>query len=168
MLKALKRLEAKLPKNLTLIVGGGGALVLSNLFPLATSDIDAIPKGMTTEEVGDLVKEVSIELQLPGDWLNPWFASFTHVLPQDFANRLHTVYQGSRLLVQTLGLEDLLIMKCYAHRTKDVPHARALIRKGADTSFVSQHIENLKTKKIPQSIEALDFLDEILDLEDGG
>lgn len=50
---------------------------------MATEDIDAVPKGITADELGDLVK-VALKLNLAGDWLNPWFASFTHVLPSDF------------------------------------------------------------------------------------
>jgi hypothetical protein len=46
MLKALLALDRKLNKKVTLIVGGGGAMILAHEFPLATSDIDAIPKGM--------------------------------------------------------------------------------------------------------------------------
>lgn len=167
MLSALKALEKKLPKKLNLIVGGGGALLLTDIFPLTTTDIDAIPQGMSLEDVNVLVKEVALELSIPGDWLNPWFSSFTHVLPDDFRDRLVEVYKGTNLTVDALGANDLLIMKCYAHRQKDIPHARALIRKGANTDFAADRILYLKSKKIPQSDQALDFLDEVIELENG-
>lgn len=167
MLAALKRLDEKLNKKLKLIVGGGGALLLADIFPLATTDIDAIPQGMELEEVNALVKEIALEMSIPGDWLNPWFSSFTHVLPDDFRDRLINVYKGKFLVVDVLGCNDLLIMKCYAHRKKDISHARALIRKGADVDFAADRILFLKEKKIPQSEAALDFLDEIIALEEG-
>lgn len=167
MLKALMALEKKLPKKLNLIVGGGGALLLTDIFPLTTTDIDAIPQGMSLDEVGTLVKEVALELSIPGDWLNPWFSSFTHVLPDDFRDRLVSVYKGPSLTVDALGCDDILIMKCYAHREKDVSHARALIRKGANIDSVADRILYLKKKKIPQSDAALNFLEEIIELEDG-
>jgi hypothetical protein len=165
MLKALKLLETKLPRTLTLIVGGGGAMLLGHEFPLATTDIDAVPKGMTDIEVGELVKVVAIELGIPGDWLNPWYSSFTHVLPMDYESRLVLVYQGPQMKVQALGADDILLMKCFAHRKKDIPHARALVRKGADSNRVALRIEELALKKLPGTREALDFLDEILELE---
>jgi hypothetical protein len=67
--------------------------------------------------------------------------------------------------VQALGADDILLMKCFAHRKKDIPHARALVRKGADSNRVALRIEELALKKLPGTREALDFLDEILELE---
>lgn len=166
MLKALRRLEQLLPHQITLIIGGGGALLLTDQFPLATADIDAVPKGIGTDELGDYVKQVAMELAIPGDWLNPYFSSFTHVLPQDFETRLIEIFVGVKLKVRALGKEDLLIMKCFAHRQKDIPHARALIRNGANSQFVSDHIEGLKKHKVQGIQAALDFLDDILESED--
>ena len=57
-------------------------------------------------------------------------------------------------------------MKCFAQRKKDIAHARALIRDGADVELVFDQIEKLANKKIPKSKEAFDFLEEIIDLEE--
>jgi len=167
MLKALESLDSLLPKSVSLLIGGGGAMVLAYQFPLVTADIDAIAKGMDQEELAPMIWQVSQKLNLPVDWLNPWFSSFTLTLPADFRSRVQTVYQGRLLKVEALGKEDLLVMKCFAHRSKDIPHARALVRQGANTEFVMDHIESLRPKKLPHTQEALDFLDEILDMEDG-
>lgn len=161
-LAAIKALDQLLPKSVTLIAGGGGAMILAHGFSLATS-VDAVPKAIGPEEIDPFVKEVAKKLGLPGDWLNPYFSTFTHTLPADYGDRLIQVYQGPNLTVQALGREDLLIMKCYAGRDKDIAHARALIQNGADISFVEKHIETLKKKKIPGSSDALDFLDELTD-----
>ncbi len=166
MLDALKRLSQLLPIPTTLIVGGGGAMLLAHDFPLATADIDAIPRGITVEELDVYVKKIATEKDLPGDWLNPYFSSFTHVLPDDFETRTISVFEGGKLTVKSLGKEDLLIMKCFAHRRKDIPHARALIRKKADLKIVSKQIEKLETNKTPGTAEAFDFLDEVIALEE--
>jgi len=166
MIQALTKLDDKLTQRCSLLIGGGGALLLSDYFPLATADLDAFPKGIMADELGLLVKQVALELNLPGDWLNPYFASFTHVLPHDFESRLNNVFSGEMLIANALGKEDLLIMKCFAHRQKDIPHARALVKKGADLNIVEkqmQYLSQLKTKGIR---EALEFLDQILELED--
>lgn len=165
MRQALGALDLLLPKSVSLLIGGGGAMVLAYQFPLVTTDIDAIPKGMDQDELAPLIWKVAQELQLPNDWLNPWFSSFTLTLPADYRSRLQIVYQGAQLKVEALGKEDLLVMKCFAHRAKDIPHARALVRQGADTEFVMEHIENLRPKKLPHTQEALEFLDQILDME---
>ncbi len=46
MRDALSRLDDLLKQPVTLIMGGGGAMILAHDFPLATTDIDAVPKGM--------------------------------------------------------------------------------------------------------------------------
>ena len=166
MLRSLAALDQKLPRPLTLIIGGGGAMLLAHSFPLATADIDAVPKGLSSDELAPLIAEVSVELGLPGDWLNQWYSTFTFVLPADYGDRLIEVFRGSHLLARALGADDLLLMKCFAHRRKDVPHARALVRQGARTDFVYERIEELAAQKIPGTEAAADFLEEILDLED--
>lgn len=165
MKQALERLSEKLSRPVQLIVGGGGAMILAHHFPLVTTDIDGIPAaGMSVEELDSLVKQVAIELQIPSDWLNPYYVTFTHVLPQDYGSRLKTVFEFPHLKVQALSKEDLLIMKCFAGRMKDRPHAKALLQGGADTKFVEKHIEYLMKRNIPGASQALDFLDEVSDL----
>jgi hypothetical protein len=165
MRTALKALDALLDRDLTLIVGGGGAMLLAYGFPLATADIDAVPRGIPGDELAPLIEKVARELGLPHDWLNPWYSSFTYVLPADFEERLMEVFRGSHLSAQALGKEDLLLMKCFAHRQKDVAHARALVRAGADADKVFDRIEELRKRKIPGTEPALDFLEDILDQE---
>lgn len=54
-------------------------------------------------------------------------------------------------------------MKCFAHRPKDISHTKALLRLGLDLKKVEDHIEFLKSKRIPEAQKALDFLDENLE-----
>ena len=164
MEKALKALDQKLKSPVRLIIGGGGAMILAHHFPLATTDIDGIPGvGMTAEELDPLIKEVAVELEIQKDWLNPYYVTFTHVLPSDYSCRLKQVFQFSQLTVEALSKDDLLVMKCFAGRFKDQPHVRALVKSGASIKFVERHIEFLKSKGIPGAEKALDFLDEVLD-----
>jgi hypothetical protein len=166
MQKALQALDHYLPHAVELVAGGGGAMVMAYAFPIATSDIDAIPKGMDFDEINKLVKQVAEDLQLPTDWLNPYYYSFAHVLPSSYGERLINVYQGKFLKVLALGKEDLLIMKCFAHRTKDIGHTKALLKAGANIDFVENHIQSLLKKRIKGSQEALDFLFDICDQMD--
>lgn len=161
MQEALKLLNKKLTTHVTLILGGGGAMVLAHQFPLATMDLDAAPVGEDFSILDPLVKEIAKELNLPGDWLNPYFSTFSHTLPDDFKSRLIEVFHGKNLSAKALGKEEMLILKCFAHRQKDIPHAKALVKLQADIKFVEKHIESLKKKRIPGSDEALDFLDDV-------
>lgn len=163
MRAALERLNEKLHLPIQLIIGGGGAMVLAHHFPLVTSDIDGIPKGVDVIELDPLIKEVGKELEISPDWLNPYFSTFTHVLPHDYGNRLEKVLSLKNLEVLALSKEDLLIMKCFAGRQKDVPHAKALIKKGINLQLVENQLEYLKKRNIPGTEKALDFLDDVLD-----
>ncbi|MEO5970190.1 MAG: DUF6036 family nucleotidyltransferase, partial [Bdellovibrionia bacterium] len=125
---ALTCLDKKLNHPVRLIVGGGAAMILAHHFPLATTDIDGIPgAGSTAEELDPFIKQVAIELNIAKDWLNPYYVTFTHVLPPDYSSRLVSVFAFSHLNVLALSKDDLLIMKCFAGRFKDQPHARALL-----------------------------------------
>jgi len=165
MREALNRLDELLPHPVRMIIGGGGAMLLAYDFPLATADIDAVTKGLSTDEMKPFIETVARELSIPSDWINPWFSSFTHVLPADYESRLVEVFAGQKLKVSALGKEDLLLMKCFAHRQKDIAHARALVRAGANIDFVYDRIEELAQRKIPGARDAADFLDEIIDME---
>ncbi len=173
MKKALKTLDDKLSAQgfhqVKLLIGGGGALALAHHIPLHTSDIDAIPFKSAIEafQLDPLIKETGRELGISPDWLNPYFSTFFISLPHDYGDRLITVYQGNSLRALALSATDLLIMKCFAAREKDLLHAKLLIKKGADVDFTEEHIENLRERGIPGAQEALDFLLEAEELAGG-
>ena len=163
MRKALSHLAKELTSPVQLIVGGGGAMMLAYHFTLATTDIDGIPKGIELQVLDRHVKKVAHDLQISTDWLNPYFSTFTHVLPGDYGQRLVNVFTEGSLEVLAISKDDLLIMKCFAARQKDVAHSKALIQAGARVEFVESHIETLKEKRIPGAEKALDFLDDVLE-----
>lgn len=165
MIQALKLLDKKIGKPAKLLLGGGGAMVLAYHFPVATQDLDAIffQSEIKEADVSEDIQGVAKELNLPKDWLNPYFSTFLFSLPPDYHTRLIEAFKGKYLIVYALGITDLLILKCFAGREKDIGHARALIKKGADTDLVEKHIRNLLEKRIPKSQEALDFLFDLLD-----
>ena len=161
MEKAFAALDRRLPKDLTLILGGGGCMILAHGYPLATIDVDALPLQASFEEIDPFVKEVAVELGLSADWLNPYFSSFTYVLPHDYQARLVEVFSGRRLTVRGLGKVEMLIMKCFAHRPKDLGHARALMKGGVDVKLVEDVIGRHLDKALPGAQDALDFLDQL-------
>ena len=166
VLKALKRLDELSPFSFEMIIGGGVAMLCAYEIPLHTLDVDALLKKITLDQIKKEVAQVAQELNLPPDWINSWFASFTYTLPHDFSTRLQPLFKGDKITAQALGKEDLLILKCCAHRAKDKGHARILIRKGANHSFVMKHLEKLVEKKIiPDTTKSIEFLEDLLDEE---
>jgi len=163
MKTALAALDAKLSSPLTLLIGGGAAMLLAHQIPLSTMDIDGLPtqSGIDPGELDRFVKEVAKELKINAHWLNSYFNTFTYTIPRDYKTRIVGVFKGKHLLVNALGKEDLLIMKCFSGREKDIGHARALILKNVDIDFVDNYIQGLADKNFPGASEALDFLDDV-------
>ena len=163
ILQAFEALDRLLNTKVTLIVGGGTAIMMAHGHALATHDVDAIPKGVDLLELDRLIKAVAKELGIAPDWLNSHYSTFTHTLPDDYSTRLIEIYRGQHLNCQALGALDLLVLKCFAHRQKDVSHAKVLIKRGADLKVVEAHLESLKKRRIPGTGQAIDFLDDVLD-----
>jgi hypothetical protein len=160
-LKAFEALDAELDAPVRLILGGGTAMMLAHGLPVRTADVDAYPRNASLEPLLPAVRRVGRALGLSPDWLNPHFETFAHVLPADHGSRLVPVYAGKHLEVSALGAEDLLVMKCFAGREKDVGHARALLRRHPDLSLVERRLQELAERGLKGAQDALDFFDEL-------
>lgn len=165
MLKALKALDKELPEPLKLLVGGGAAFILAHHIPLSTMDIDGIPfkSRLQSADLDPRIKKVAKALGLPPDWLNTYFATFTYSLPKDYGERLVSILKGKNLEVWALGKEDLLIMKCFAGREKDIPHARLLLKKKLDIKRVEKHLNQCVEENLPNARQAADFFYDLCD-----
>ena len=165
MLKAFGALDERLKKPAEILIGGGAAMILAHQIPLSTMDVDGllVNSEVTPADIDPLVKKVAQELKINPHWFNSYFNTFTYTIPADYETRLISVYKGKNLKVSAFGVEDLLIMKCFAGREKDIGHARALAAKCSNLNFVDDHIHGLSGKGVPGAKEALDFLDDIRD-----
>ncbi len=159
--RAFRALDALLPRPVTLVVGGGTAMMLAYGLPVRTTDVDAYPVSGSLDDLGGEIRGVARAVGLASDWLNPHFETFAHVLPADYGSRLRPIFAGARLQVRALGVEDLLVMKCFAGREKDVGHARALLRRRPDLSLVEARIDELVAKGVRGAADAADFLDDL-------
>ncbi len=168
MRRALALLDARMQQPARLVVGGGAAMVLAYDHPLATQDVDAFAArgGLRVAELDALAKQVAEQLGIEPDWLNAHFETFTGVLADDYATRLRSVYRGRQLQVDALGPEDLLVMKCFAGRDKDRPHARKLLRLAADLGIVDRQLAQLVSRRYPGAQKAADYFDDLRDEAD--
>jgi hypothetical protein len=161
--QAFAALDAGLDRPVTLVVGGGTAMMLAHGLPVRTTDVDAYPTVGHLEEIAPVIRAVAAAHGLAPDWINPHFETFAHVLPADYGTRLQAVFAGAHLKVQALGAEDLLVMKCFAGREKDVGHARALLKRVRDLRLVEDRIQALLEKGVAGAADAADFLDDLLE-----
>ena len=136
-------------------------MMLAYRLPVRTMDVDAYPREGSLDEILPAIRAVAKELGLPPDWINPYFEAFAHVLPADYGARLRPVFEGERLRAMALGVEDLLVMKCFAGREKDVSHARALLKREPDLALVERRLQELAERGVSGAQDALDFFDDV-------
>lgn len=165
MIQAFQKLDRHLGSPTRIIVGGGAALIAAYGVPISTQDVDGVPdrSSMELADFKNEVRAVGRELGISQDWLNDYFSTFLFVLPRDYGDRLVSIYKGKNLEACALGKEDLILMKCFAGREKDIPHVRVLIRKGADLKVVDDRLSELLEKKIPGAEKACDFFGDLCD-----
>jgi hypothetical protein len=112
-----------------ILVCGGAALIMEGFIKGVTKDVDAIG---VVERRGDgavkieefrkrpadlmkLVKEISEDLKLPGNWLNTEASGLVRYgLPEGFMERAVTETFGKCLKVHFAGRLDLIFFKLYA------------------------------------------------------
>ena len=159
MIQALQALDQAVMEPLSILIGGGAAFILAHQIPLSTMDIDGIPykTKLRPADLDPYVKKVAKKLNIPGDWLNSYFATFTYSLPKDYGDRLIPILQGKKITALALGAEDLLIMKCFAGREKDIPHVRLLLKKKLNLKMISKHLHQCLDEKLPNAQKACDF-----------
>ena len=164
-LKALSALDQKLFtakfKNIQMAIGGGGSMMLHHNYDGMTVDIDAVPTNIDFEEIKPYITEVSIELGLSVDWINPFYSTFTHYLPTDASARMKEVFSGQCLTVKSLGAEDILVMKLMAGRNKDRPHIMHLKKQKLNLPIIENRLEELLKIHPAEAQKALDWFDEI-------
>jgi hypothetical protein len=165
MLRALELLDEGASASARLVIGGGAAMTLAYDHPIATQDVDAFAAkgGLRIADLEALARSVAEQLNVAPDWLNAHFETFTAVLPADYGTRLRPVFQGKHLQVDALGPEDLLIMKCFAGRDKDRPHARKLIRLATALDVVDHQIQSLVACRYLGAERAADYFDDLRD-----
>ena len=140
-------------------------MVLAYNHPVATQDVDAFAAkgGLHMGELDALARQVGDQLNVRPDWLNAHFETFAGVLPSDYGTRLRRVYEGQQLTADALGPEDLLVMKCFAGRDKDRPHARKLIKLAKDLEVVERQLTDLALRRYPGAAKAADYFDDLRD-----
>lgn len=165
MRRALELLDQRASADARLVIGGGAAMILAYNHPIATQDVDAFAAkgGLRVADLDAMARLVADDLDIEPGWLNAHFETFTVVLPADYATRLRLVFSGKHLRIEALGPEDLLIMKCFAGRDKDLPHARKLIRLAGDLNVVDRQLDYLVSRNYPGAERAVDFFDDLRD-----
>lgn len=165
LLKALKNLDHKLVEHqveLMAVIGGGGAMILAHGYPGSTKDVDAVVD-KDFDVIKPFIEEISKEMKLEYDWFNPYFDRFTSYLPLDAKSRYEKVFTGQNLIVNSLGSEDILIMKLMAGREKDIKHIKHLLALKPNLNLIEDQLHKLQSIFPKIANEALERFYEFTD-----
>ncbi|PWU14096.1 MAG: hypothetical protein C5B49_13755 [Bdellovibrio sp.] len=145
-----------------LLAGGGGALIGAYKYQEATADFDALVLQGNLSDFAPEIAAVAKKLDLPADWLNPYFSTFTIYLPKDYRSRCVKIYQGENLLVEALGSQDLLVMKLMAGRSKDHSHILFLAKQAVNFAAIEDRLIELEKLFPKEAGRALELFDDLL------
>src|ERR1041385_9230536 len=144
ILQALGEVGRELRADVSILVVGGGAGVLTRQLPevWTTSDVDAVEfrPPNEIEEVLRAAAVVTRKLSLPANWLNSEAGLYLHDLPEDWETRRVFIGDFGRLHVWALGRLDLIATKFYAHRPIDRLHLTTMKVTTAELQFVRSYL----------------------------
>jgi hypothetical protein len=157
---ALAALGQRAPSPVTLVLGGSAALILADALQRPTDDGDIVTSEPGLDQLQPLIRDVANAEQLPPGWLNGSIQSYTYILPRGYTSRLVTLPPFGRLRVSLLSRRDILLMKVYGMRARDVEDIRALKPTAEELAFVGGEITRIAAKEPEKGRDMRAFLDE--------
>lgn len=144
----------------SIVLGGSAALILGEELRRPTDDGDVVMSEPGLGELQALIRDVADSEGLPVGWLNGSIQSYTYILPKDFKDRLVPLPPFGRVRVSLLGRRDVILMKVYAMRARDVEDLHAIRPTVDDLAFVRKLIPSIGDKEPEKARDMLAFLDE--------
>ena len=157
---ALTALGRHTSDPVSLVLGGSAALILSKALWRPTDDGDVVTSEPDLGKLQPAIREVANDEQLPPGWLNGSIQSYTYVLPTDYAERLMALPPFGRLRVWLLGRSDVILMKVYGLRPRDVDDLRAIEPTKEELAFVRSQVPRIEAKEPDKASAMQSFLDE--------
>lgn len=140
---ALAALGAACREDTTVLLGGSAALILTNVLRRATNDGDVIASRPDLGRLQAAIRTVAQDRGLPDGWLNGSVQSYIDVLPLDYEARIKSLRRFGRLSVSLLGRRDVIVMKFYSGRPKDLLDLEQIAPTAAELAFVAREVPRL-------------------------
>ncbi|HSY82481.1 MAG TPA: DUF6036 family nucleotidyltransferase [Gemmatimonadaceae bacterium] len=140
---ALAALGTACREDTTILLGGSAALILTNALERGTNDGDVIASHPDLGHLQAAIRAVARELGLPDGWLNGSVQSYVEVLPPDYETRVKTLRPFGRLSVSLLGRRDVIVMKFFSGRPKDLRDLEQIAPTAAELAFIARELPRL-------------------------
>jgi len=126
------------------LIGGAGALILGGELNRATMDCDVLLSHPDMGQLQGYIRTVAERCGLPSGWLNGSAQTYAEILPPDYESRLHSLPPFGRLQVMVLHRQDVLVMKLYAGRPRDLADITALAPTDREIQFAHGQLARLR------------------------
>jgi hypothetical protein len=157
---ALNALGERLRTRTDIVVGGAGALILTGELPRATSDFDVLYSDPDMGQLQEDIRAVADRLNLTPGWLNGSIQSYLDVLPPDYQTRLRTLPTRGKLHIALLHRQDIIVMKLFAGRPRDLNDVAILQPTLEELAFVRHELPRLQLIDPTRSLRIQSFLDQ--------
>ena len=157
---ALEALGRRARDPVSLVLGGSAALILHDQLRRPTNDGDVVASEPGLGELQKIIRDVADIRGLPPGWLNGSIQSYTHVLPRDYRARLIRLPAFGRLSVALLHRQDVVLMKVYGQRPRDIDDLNTLQPTREELAFVRAHIPRIAAREADKARDMTALLDE--------
>jgi len=141
--EAFAALGDRLQTPVCVTIGGAGALILSGDLHRATADCDVLRSLPDIGQVLGDIRAVATRCGLPSGWLNGSAQSYAEILPPDYETRLRSLPAVGHLQVMVIHRQDMLVMKLYAGRPRDLADVEILAPTSAELAFARSQLPRL-------------------------
>lgn len=145
---ALHAFARTLREPVELVLGGSAALVLAGELHRQTADSDVVQSVPDLGQLQEQIRATETSEHLPPGWLNGSIQSYVHVLPPDFRTRcvaLPPFVAPKRLRVLLVSRRDVIVMKVYAQRARDLDDLEALRPTVDEWALVDAQVPRIAT-----------------------
>ncbi len=156
----LAALGRRARRPVSLVLGGSAALILGDELRRLTDDGDVVASEPELGDLQILIRDVAEREGLPAGWLNGSIQSYTYILPADYRDRLVSLAPLGHLRVRLLHRRDVILMKVYGMRPRDVDDLRAIHPTIEELRFVRAQLETIGAKEPEKERDMSAFLDE--------
>ncbi len=148
------------------VIGGAGALILSNDLQRATLDCDVLVSQPDMGQLQDVIREVAERLGLVGGWLYGSAQAFADILPPGYEARLNSLPPFGRLQVMVVHRKDVIVMKLFAGRPRDLIDVKSLSPTLAEINFARDQLPRLRVIDFARATRMGKVLDEFTHARD--
>jgi hypothetical protein len=159
--EAFAALGGQLREPTQLLIGGAGALILRGELQRATTDCDVLRSRPDIGRLQSAIHAVAVRCGLVGGWLNGSAQTYAEIVPPDFESRVHSMPAFDRLQVLILDRQDVMVMKLFAGRPRDLADIAALAPTTSELQFARRELLRLKAIDEERSERMSAMLDEL-------